>query len=116
FDGGFDIANSGDTLTVGQMISGDGSLTKRGAGRLVLSSDSNSYAGGTRLEGGSLQLSSLNNLGGPNATITFAGGVLRTTGAAITSLAANDVNWTTFDGGFDIATSGATLSLTQPIS
>jgi autotransporter-associated beta strand protein len=116
FNGGFDIDSSGATFTVSQAISGAGSMTKRGAGRLVLSSASNSYAGGTRLEGGSVQISALSNIGGSTAAITFAGGVLRTSGTTITSLATNTVNWSTFDGGFDISTSGATLTLTNPIA
>ena len=81
-------------------------MIKRGAGRLVLSSTTNSYTGGTRLEGGSLQISALSNIGGSTAAITFAGGILRTSGTAITSLSTNNVNWATFDGGFDISTSG----------
>jgi autotransporter-associated beta strand protein len=116
FDGGFDIDNSGHTFTVSQTISGDGTLIKRGAGRLALSSTSNSYSGGTRLEGGSLQISALSNIGGSSAAITFAGGVLRTTGSGITSIATNDVNWSTFDGGFDISASGSTLTLTNSIA
>jgi autotransporter-associated beta strand protein len=114
FDGGFDIDNSGHTFTVSQTISGDGTLIKRGSGRLALSSTSNSYSGGTRLEGGSLQISALSNIGGSSAAITFAGGILRTTGTGITSIATNDVNWSTFDGGFDIS-SGSTLTLSNSI-
>lgn len=115
FDGGFDIATSNHTFTVSQTISGSGSVTKRGAGRLVLSSTSNSYTGGTRLEAGSLQISSLANVGGSNASVTFAGGILRTSGTGITSLASNNVNWSTFDGGFDVSSSSATITLTNPI-
>jgi autotransporter-associated beta strand protein len=116
FDGGFDVASANNTFTVSQTISGDGSLTKRGAGRLVLSSTSNTFTGGTRLEGGSLQIAELSNIGGATAAITFAGGILRTTGTSIASLATNDVNWSTFDGGFDVSTAGATLTLSQSIS
>jgi autotransporter-associated beta strand protein len=116
FDGGFDVAASNNTFTVGQTISGDGSLTKRGAGRLVLSGMSSTYTGSTRLEGGSLQIAELSNIGGATAAIRFAGGILRTTGTSITSLAANDVNWTTFDGGFDVSTAGATITLSQSIA
>jgi autotransporter-associated beta strand protein len=116
FNGGFDIDNSGNTFTVSQTISGAGTMTKRGAGRLVLSSTSNAYAGGTRLEGGSLQISALSSIGGSTAAITFAGGILRTSGTTITSIATNNVNWSTFDGGFDISTSGATLTLTNSIA
>jgi autotransporter-associated beta strand protein len=115
FEGGFDVASSNNTFTVSQTISGSGSLTKRGAGRLVLSSASNTFAGGTRLEGGSLEIASLANIGGSTAAITFAGGILRTSGTGITSLASNNVNWSGFDGGFDVSSSGSTLTLSQAI-
>ena len=115
FNGGFDVDSSSNTFTVSQAIGGSGSVTMRGAGRLVLSSSTNSYTGGTRLEGGSLEISSLSNIGGSTAAITFAGGILRTSGTAITSLATNNVNWSTFDGGFDISSSGSTLTLSQAI-
>jgi autotransporter-associated beta strand protein len=115
FNGGFDIATASQVFTVTNQISGGGALIKRGAGRLQLT-NSNTYAGGTRLEAGSLQISDLANIGGSTAAITFAGGILRTTGTAITSLGTSDVNWSSFDGGFDISTSGATLTLSQTIS
>ncbi len=115
FDGGFDIATASHNFAVNQTISGGGSLTKRGDGRLTLGSASNSFTGGVRLEGGSLAISDLGNIGGSTASITFAGGVLRTSGTAITSLAGNDVNWSSFDGGFDISSSSSTLTLNQSI-
>ena len=115
FDGGFDIATESHNFTVSQTISGSGSLTKRGDGRLTLGSTSNSFTGGVRLEGGSLAISDLGNVGGSTASVTFAGGVLRTSGTAITSLAGNDVNWSSFDGGFDISSSSSTLTLSQSI-
>ncbi len=116
FNGGFDIDSSSNTFTVSQAISGSGSVAKRGAGRLVLSSTSNTYTGGTRLDGGSLQISSLSNIGGSTAAVTFSGGILRTSGTAITSLASNNVNWSTFNGGFDVSSSSATITLTNPIA
>jgi subtilase-type serine protease len=53
-NGWIDIADAGNALTVDQAISGQGSLTKRGAGTLVLAS-TNSYTGGTVVEGGVLK-------------------------------------------------------------
>lgn len=96
--------------------SGKLKIAKRGTGRLVLTSTSNSYTGGTRLESGTLQVSSLTNIGGSTAAITFAGGILSTSGTGITSLATNNVNWSSFDGGFDISSSNSILTLSQSIS
>ncbi|HYO26183.1 MAG TPA: autotransporter-associated beta strand repeat-containing protein, partial [Lacipirellulaceae bacterium] len=115
FDGGFDVDSAGHAFTVSQAIGGSGAMIKRGAGRLVLSNTSNSYTGGTRLEGGAVEISSLSNIGGTSSAITFAGGILRTTASAVASLAANNVNWSTFDGGFDVSNSGSMLVLTNPI-
>lgn len=77
------IANSGalvfdrsDALTVGGVISGRGTVTKRGAGELRLTAN-NTYTGLTILEGGVLAFSSPNNLGTLGNGIVFDGGTLR---------------------------------------
>jgi outer membrane autotransporter protein len=49
------VANFTDTLTLGADISGVGSLRKTGAGTLILSGN-NTYAGGTTIDAGTLQL------------------------------------------------------------
>ncbi len=116
FNGGLNIASANHIFTISQAISGSGALIKRGDGVLALTSTSNAYTGGTRLEGGKLEVSSLSNLGGANSELTFAGGILRTTGSSITSLSSNSVNWSSFDGGFDISSSGSTLTLSDTIS
>ncbi|MDD0843067.1 autotransporter-associated beta strand repeat-containing protein, partial [Pseudomonas sp. Gutcm_11s] len=51
--GGFDIQAAGHTFNVNQALSGNASLTKRGAGTLALNGN-NSYGGGTLLQGGTL--------------------------------------------------------------
>jgi autotransporter-associated beta strand protein len=51
--GGFDIQNAANTFTAGQSLSGTGSLVKQGAGTLLLSG-TNTYSGGTLLQGGTL--------------------------------------------------------------
>src|SRR5690606_26276905 len=51
--GGFDIASAANTFTVSQSLSGNGGLSKLGAGTLVLTG-ANSYTGGTRVEAGTL--------------------------------------------------------------
>ncbi|KRC80635.1 hypothetical protein ASE30_24760 [Achromobacter sp. Root83] len=53
--GGFDIADAGNTFTVAQSLSGGGSLAKLGTGTLVLTG-SNTYAGGTAVRAGTLQV------------------------------------------------------------
>ncbi len=49
------VANFTDTLTLAAHISGSGTLSKAGAGTLILTG-SNSYTGGTTITGGTLQL------------------------------------------------------------
>ena len=53
---------NGNTLTWNGVISGDGELTKVGAGTLILGS-TNTYAGGTLVDGGTLGLGANNALG-----------------------------------------------------
>ena len=54
--------NRSDNLTYAGNISGSGSITKYGAGALTLSG-SNSFAGGTFINSGTLVFNSLNNIG-----------------------------------------------------
>jgi outer membrane autotransporter protein len=53
--GGFDIADAGNTFAVNQALSGAGRLAKLGVGTLVLSGE-NTYAGGTSVQAGTLQI------------------------------------------------------------
>lgn len=60
-----DVTTDGNTLRIGGGISGSGfSLTKRGAGRLVLSG-TNTYTGTTTIDGGLLQLGLDDNYSDP---------------------------------------------------
>ena len=55
--GGFDIKDSANNFTVGQVLSGTGGLTKIGAGTLTLNGTvANTYAGVTAINGGALAL------------------------------------------------------------
>lgn len=53
--GGFDIADAGNTFTIDQDLPGYGTLSKLGAGTLVLTG-SNTYGGGTAVQAGTLQV------------------------------------------------------------
>lgn len=68
------ISRENDDL-FSQKISGTGTLIKQGAGTALLSGD-NSYSGITRLEGGTLEVSSSTALGATRE-LTFAGGSVR---------------------------------------
>jgi autotransporter-associated beta strand protein len=72
--------NTGDALTLSGDITGAGSLTKNGAGTLVLSG-SNSYSGDTTLAAGTLSIGGDANLGSDSATVTLSGGNLTITSA-----------------------------------
>ena len=68
------VANFTDTLTLAADISGAGTLSKAGAGTLILTGN-NSYAGGTTITGGFINFNSATSFGtGP---ITIDGGGLQ---------------------------------------
>jgi len=94
-------------------LTGIGSLTKTGFGALTLASTSNTYGGGTNLNGGTLSISADTNIGGATSAINFNGGILQITSAAITNLNSHVLNTTTFNGGFDIANP---LTISQSLS
>ena len=101
--GGFDIAGAANTFTVNQALTGTGSLSKTGAGTLILIG-ANSYTGGTTISAGTLQL------GNGGASGSIAGDVV-TNGI----LAINRSNTFTFGnaisgtGGFVQAGPGTTI-------
>ena len=78
-NGEFEIG-SGRSLTVSNVISGEGALTKTGDGTLELSGD-NTFTGGTNISQGTLKVSNVNGLG--TGLVTLNGGTLDTTGSAM---------------------------------
>ena len=114
--GGARIDTNGCDITIAQsLLDGGGCLTKLGSGSLVLSRSS-SYTGVTLLAAGELSISSDSNVGGPASALTFAGGILGVTGTALTNLNSHNVNWSTFNGGFDVSTAANTFTVTQSLA
>jgi autotransporter-associated beta strand protein len=69
-------ASAGMTATIAASIGGAGGLVKDDGGTLVLTGN-NSYAGGTTVKGGILQISADNNLGAFGKGLALDGGTLR---------------------------------------
>lgn len=67
-------------LTLNGVVGGTGALDKAGAGTLVLGG-ANTYAGGTRLSGGTLQAAADNALGASVGGLSFNGGTLQLSSA-----------------------------------
>lgn len=104
---GFDAASSG-------AISGSGGLTKVGSGTQTLTGV-NSYSGSTTLVAGKLSISTVSNIGGANAALSFNGGILQVTGTNATSVDNLPVNWGSFNGGFDIASAANTFTIASSL-
>ncbi len=107
-----------DSTFAGSIISsgnGVASVEKIGTGTINFSGN-NTYTGGTVLHSGAIGITSDINIGGATSAITFAGGLLRINGTTLTSMGSHNVNWSTFNGGFDIDSSGNTFTVSQAIS
>jgi len=78
-DNGTLAFNRSNALTYSGVIGGTGSVHQMGTGVLTLSG-TNTYAGGTTISGGVLQVSNDGNLGDAGGDITFNGGTLRIMG------------------------------------
>jgi autotransporter-associated beta strand protein len=105
----------GRSGTVNAVLAGSSvSLTKTTSGLLTLGG-TNTYTGGTILDAGTLSIASAANLGGAANLLTFAGGLLQITGTILTNLNSQSINWSTFDGGFDIASAASIFTITNVI-
>lgn len=98
-------ASSGMTATINSALSGSAQLVKVDQGTLVLGG-TNTYSGGTLINGGVLQVSNDANLGSSAGRLTFDGGTLR-----LAAGVASARNVTLNAGGGTIRTDGvSTLS------
>jgi hypothetical protein len=61
-------------------------------------------------------VSSIDNLGGANAAVTFAGGTLQISGKAFTSFGATPLTFTDAGGGLDIVEASNTFTLTNNLA
>ncbi|HWL07967.1 MAG TPA: autotransporter domain-containing protein, partial [Planctomicrobium sp.] len=105
------IIDDNNDGTYSGVMSGTGSFTKEGTG-------TNTYSGGTNINGGAVAITNDNNLGDSSGTLSFNGGTLRTdasiTSSRLVTLEANGgtINTngfnSTFGGGF-----GGTGSFTK---
>jgi autotransporter-associated beta strand protein len=107
-------AGASMTATIENALVGTDGLAKSDLGTLVLTG-TNTYTGGTFLEGGTLSVSSDANLGDASGGITFEGGMLEVTGTTYTSTA-RTITLQGAGGGFDIADAGNTFTLSQALT
>ena len=102
--------NRSDTITFNGLISGTGSVRQSGAGTTILTSI-NSYAGGTAINAGTLQVSSDANLGAAAGPLSFNNGTLRTTANISSARAA-----TLTGGGAMLTDAGTSFTLSGVVS
>lgn len=88
-------AGAGYTATIAAELTGTAGLVKTDAGTLVLSG-TNSYTGGTAINGGTVRVSSDANLGDAAGGLTFGGATLQTTADMVSTRAIDLVGNATF--------------------
>lgn len=107
--------DGGDEATINATIDGTATLVKHDGGTLILGAAANDYLGGTRVEGGVLQVSGDAQLGAASGNLTLNGGALRVTGGAYTQTDRNVILGAN-GGVFDIADVANDFLVSQPIT
>jgi autotransporter-associated beta strand protein len=83
------VTVNASTLTVGGIISGAFKLTKTGSGILALTNGSNSYSGGTQIDGGTVTVDGPSRIGATSGDLTINNGTFQSTAAVGISSARN---------------------------
>ncbi|MBD8872774.1 autotransporter-associated beta strand repeat-containing protein [Rhodanobacter sp. DHB23] len=108
-----------DDMTLDAAISGTGSLTKTGTGTLTLNGSvadgTNSYSGGTYIDGGTVVITSDASLGVASGGLTLNGGTLEYDGGNIVA-STRAVTLGSQGGTFDITNSFGSIDLTGVVS
>ncbi|WP_426702014.1 autotransporter-associated beta strand repeat-containing protein [Rhodanobacter sp. Col0626] len=99
--------------TINNVLAGTDGLTKSDLGTLVLTA-SNTYSDGTTITGGTLSVARDANLGAASGDLTLDGGTLQVTGTAFNGTS-RDIMLGSQGGGFDIADTGNTFTVTQAL-
>ena len=81
---------------------------------MVTLAANNNYTSGTTLTGGTLSYTNDASIGGASTPITFNGGLLMVPIGTANDLGTHVVNWTTFNGGFDVQATD-TFTVTQQL-
>lgn len=103
-------SSAGMTATIASDLTGASKLVKSDYGTLVLAG-SNSYTGGTQVDGGVLSVSTASNLGASSGALTLNGGTLATTASFDTAHAVTLAK----ASGIDVA-GNTQLGLTGPVT
>jgi len=90
-------------------------MTDSATGGMVILTGTNTYSGGTDLNGGVLSVASEANLGDVTGGLNFNGGLLQITGTAFKNTQ-RAIHWGAVGGGFDIADSSNVFNLSQVLS
>lgn len=106
--------NATTPTTFGGTINGDGGLRKEGTAELVLTG-TNSYSGGTELNGGMISVDDDTRLGDSSGVLTFNGGTLKITGMSMKSTG-HAISWGSNGGGFNIDYVGNTFTITTDLN
>lgn len=112
--GSIDIVDASNTLDVSGAVTGNGGLTKLGAGTLALSG-ANSYTGGTMVKSGTLSVAADNNLGNAAGGVALDGTTLRITGTAFNTTA-RSITLGASGGGLDISDADNVFTLASSLS
>ncbi len=108
---GFDLTVSGNSnVTISGLISGAGSLTKSGEGRIILTA-ANTYSGGTAINGGTLLVNNINGSGAGSGPVAIGpNGILGGNGSITGPVSGNGtiapLGILSLSGGLDLSAGG----------